>query len=246
MGSTEAFPSMDSTAKRRRFQFSLKSLWVLMTVLCGLLGAFWHFVIAPAERQRGAAQMVEGLGGAIHRGSPYEDYWIDRQLRKMLPRDYLDSAYGVALDSSLAEDQDIARLESLNQLSTVYLRGTRLTDASAHHLRGLKQLHILELSGTGLTDAGFKELCDLPQLISLFVDDTEVSDAGLSHLPGKSKLQNLSLRNTPVTDGGLVHLSHLAHLKSLDITGTKVTTEGVAQFHAARPHCLIVGAPRSP
>lgn len=236
---------MDPIPKRRWFQFSLKSLWVLITVLCGILGAFWHFVIAPAERQRLAVQTVEGLGGQIHRGSPYDDFWIVGQLRRVLPRDYIDSAGGVFLDNSPAQDQDVARLRGLNQLNSIYIRGTRLTDASAPHLRSLRQLVILDLSGTQITDAGFVELCDLPNMVSLFLDDTEVSDAGLNHLPEQSALQNLSLRNTPVTDAGLVHLSRLSRLKSLDITGTKVTTEGVAQFRAAKPSCLVVGAPRS-
>ncbi|MFN0020149.1 MAG: leucine-rich repeat domain-containing protein [Pirellulaceae bacterium] len=237
---------MDSTPKRRRFQFSLKSLWVLMTVLCGILGAFWHFVIAPAERQRGAAQMVEGLGGAIRRGSPYEEYWVVDQLREVLPRDYIDVAGGVSLDSSPARDQDIARLKVLSQLSSVYLRGTRLTDASAPNLRSLRELVILDVSETELTDAGLLELCDLPKLVSLFLDDTEVTDAGLSHLPYQSTLRNLSLRNTPVTNAGLIHLSRLSGLKSLDITGTQVTSEGVATFQQSLPNCLIVGAPRAP
>ena len=245
MGITEAFPSMDSTPQRRWFQFSLKSLWVLITVLCGVLGACWHFVIAPAERQRGAAQMVASLGGQIYRGSPYEDFWIVDQLRKVLPRDYIDTAGGISLDNSPADDQDIARLRGLNQLSTVYLRGTRLTNASAPLLRSLRELVILDLSGTQFTDAGFVELCELPKLASLFLDDSEVSDAGLSHLPDQSQLQNLSVRNTPVTDAGLVQLSRLPHLKSLDITGTQVTRAGVVRFQVALPDCLVVGTPRA-
>jgi hypothetical protein len=38
MGSTEAFPSRNSTPKRRRIQFSLKSLWVLMTAAGMIMG----------------------------------------------------------------------------------------------------------------------------------------------------------------------------------------------------------------
>lgn len=240
-----ATPPLTPKPTRRRFQFSLKSLWVLMTVLCGVLGAFWHFVIAPAERQRGAAQMVASLGGQIYRGSPYDDFWIVDQLRKVLPRDYIDSAGSVSLDNSLAQDQDVARLRGLNQLRSVYLRGTRLTDASAPHLRSLKKLCILDLSGTRLTDAGLIELCELPKLVSLFLDDTKVSDAGLNHLSEQANLQNLSLRNTQVTDVSLEHLLELRELRSLDITGTKVTPAGVRRFQAARPACLVVGSPRA-
>lgn len=236
---------MTVNPKRCWFQFSLKGLLILITAICGALGACWHFVIAPAERQREAVQMVEGLGGKVGRGSPYEeDPWFIRGLRPCLPRDYIDRVGWISLDNLPATDQHIAQFRSLHGLGTLYLRGTQLTDAAAVDLRELRQIHILDLSGTKLTDAGFVELCDLPNLVSLFLDGTEVSDAGLSHLPEQSKLLNLSLRNTPVTDAGLVQLSRLLSLQSLDITGTQVTRAGVVRFQVALPSCLVVGTPR--
>jgi len=240
----ESFPYMDSAPLRRRLRYSLRSLWLLVTALCGFLGASWHFVIAPAERQRAIVEMVEGLGGKVGRGSRYdEDPWFIVALRQCLPRDYIDGVGWISLDDLPATDQHIAQFRCLNQLGTMYLRGTHLTDAAATDLRELRQLEILDLSGTKLTDTGFIELCDLPLLSSLFLDDTQVTDEGLGHLPTQSMLQVLSLRNTPVTDVSLARLSRFENLKSLDITGTRVTAAGVQSFQQAKRKCLVVGSP---
>ena len=42
MGSTEAFPSRNSTPKRRRIQFSLKAMRVVMTAAAMIMGRVTH------------------------------------------------------------------------------------------------------------------------------------------------------------------------------------------------------------
>jgi hypothetical protein len=235
---------MTNPPKPRRFQFTLRRMLTMVTLLCAALGALWHFVIGPAERQRGAVQMVQRLGGQAHRGYPWEEFWLGHELRRWLPLDYLTSVGGIELDHTDAEDEDIARLRGL-PLGALYVRGTRLTDAGMAHVQTMHDLTVLDLSETRITDLGLARLGELSQLQSLFLDGTGVTDSGLESLVTTAPLHNLSLRQTAVTDAGLVHLAKLPDLKTIDLTETQVTPAGIAKFKKAVPGCLVVGQKQS-
>lgn len=71
---------------RRWTQVSLRSLFVLMTVLCIILGT----VIVPGERQRRAVAAIERLGGSVFYAG--DDTWpqMCALLQRFVPRDYYD------------------------------------------------------------------------------------------------------------------------------------------------------------
>jgi hypothetical protein len=81
-----------------------------------------------------------------------------------------------------ASDDDLAHLKGLTGLQTLYLGGTKVTDAGLVHLKGLTGLQTLDLWGTGVTDAGLAHLKGLTRLQSLNLEGTEVKDAGMEHL----------------------------------------------------------------
>ncbi len=64
----------------------------------------------------------------------------------------------------------------------------------------------LDLSKTLVTDAGLKELAHLKNLTALDLSWTKVTDAGLNELAGLNGLTTLNLSNTPVTRGGVAGL----------------------------------------
>ena len=66
------------------------------------------------------------------------------------------------------------------------------------HLGGLDQLRTLDLSYTQITDAGLEHLKTLSQLRDLNLAVTHVTDAGLDRLAGMKQLRTfLALRKTP-------------------------------------------------
>src|SRR5215469_3129191 len=90
--------------KRRWMQVSLRTVLVLVTLLCVALSVW----VVPAERQRRAVKAIEALGGTVS----YEDihsYYASTQptaesflisfLRRWLPPDYLDEVKFVNLDN---------------------------------------------------------------------------------------------------------------------------------------------------
>lgn len=97
----------------------------------------------------------------------------------------------------------------------------------------------LILMGTPMSDAGMSHLSSLTNLTELNLANTNVGDAGLSHLSGLTRLTKLILRQTTVSDGGMSHLSGLSNLRVLYVMETQVSERGVAQVQAALPNCKI-------
>lgn len=180
--------------KRRWFQFSLRTLLVLLTLSCAWLGV----VVNRVNRQRAAVQVVERLGGNPEYGdAPVDESWAVGKLRNWLPRDYFDHV--VAID----------------------FNGTQVSDAGLVHLKGLTTLEWLNLSGTQVTDAGLTHVKGLTTLKWLSVGDTRVTDSGLVHLEDLTALKFLDLDGTQVTDTGLVHLKRLRVLEWLRLANTQ-------------------------
>ena len=124
-------PARPNTAKhgRRWFQFSLRTLLLLMLV--SGCGAGW-FVrkVQQARAQREAAQAIEELGGAV-------TYASGGRMRTAVA--WLGELLG-------------------EELRTLSLSGTQVTDAGLECLRGLTELRELALSNNQVTDAGVNEL----------------------------------------------------------------------------------------
>jgi hypothetical protein len=143
---------------RRWLQFSIRTLLVLVMLLCVAL-SMW---VVPAERRRRAVAAVEALGGAV--------IFVDRHkinesssivfIRRWLPHAYVDEAEVVDFNFS----------------------DTEVTDAGLAHLQGLASLQGLDLSNTQVTDAGLAHLQQLKSIRWLFLRNTEVTDAGVAKL----------------------------------------------------------------
>jgi len=244
------------TPKRRWAQFSLATMFVVVTVLCVSLSV----VVNRAHRQRDAVAAIEALGGRVYYVKPDQnatEAFPRRFLRSRLPRDYFDEVRYVDFwstfdltDAGLARLQDLTGLQELRlggpeitdaglaylhrlpglQYLRLYLSDTQVTDAGLAHLRGLTGLQVLHLDGTQVTDAGLPHLQGLSGLKSLNLSSTQVTGVGLAHLDGLTALQVLDLGGTQVTDAGLAHLQGLTGLQELHLDGTPVTDAGMAHL----------------
>jgi hypothetical protein len=240
---------MVSKPNRRWYQFSLKAVFVGMTLLSLGLGV-WLKCFEPAERQRATVRRVEGLGGYVRYAEALADErWPLPTLRQWLPRDYFDALTEINLDATKATgtkakitkatDADLADLHRFEQLQEVWLNGTEITDATVKKLGDLKRLRVVNLRGTETTDQGLGSLAELMELQILNLRDTQVTSAGLTHLKGLSQLQILNLRGTHVDDAGVEPLKRLGELQSLFLEGTQVSDERKTVLRRALPKCDI-------
>jgi len=215
-----------SLLSRWRFQFSLRSLVVLVVAVAVPLG--WFGVrLREAERQRRAVEAIRKAGGTVWydyhntlygviepRAEPPTPAW----LRNLLGEDFFADVVHVGYSrprpspSVFTEantdvgDVDLAHVKGLERLKYLNLSGTRVTDGGLQHLSGLTRLEVLRLSCTPITDDGLEDLKRLTELTHLHLTCTQITDAGLEHLTGLTKLKYLFLDGTPVTDKSIEEL----------------------------------------
>lgn len=197
--------------KRRFLQFSLRTLLVVMLVVCVTLG--WK--VNKARKQREAVAWVQECGGTL-----FYDYEFDggplrnnpqppgpQWLRELLGIDFLDDVVFV----SLHNDQ--------------------VTDVTL--LAGLTSLEGLEIGGTQVSD--LSPLAGLTSLELLLVDNTQVSD--MTPLAGLTRLKWLAAIRTQVSD--VTPLAGLTRLQELDIANMLVSQEDYEMLREALPNCDI-------
>jgi len=223
--------------KRRWYQYSLRTLFVLMTLFAVWLGLRIH----RAQQQKEAVEALlkadgsivydsdwdHPLGGSSPQGRslPPGSNWLRRQLGN----DFFDEVTGVCFKGTFQEmrshdpwgpSQDIdvsalTHLKSLRRLKRLDLRRMAVKDRGLVHVEGLVGLELLNLKLTEVTDAGMPRLSEL------------------------TNLRELDLSKNHITDAGLVHLAGMARLQTLHLNGTKVTDEGVKKLQEGLPKCRI-------
>ncbi len=223
---------------RWRFQFSIRSLLVLVVVVaipCSWMSA----EMESARQQREAAETLKKSGWIAQ-----YDYQVQKPgnpplgavppgpawLQDSLGEDFFASAVKVTAFFSPPADIGPENVKGLRQLRELWLTGRKVTDVRLKHLAGLTQLQTLSLGGTQVTDAGLKYLKALTQLRTLHLWGTQVTDAGLTHLEGLTQLQELDLSGTQVGDAGLGRLKGLTQLQTLNLLDTEVGDAGLARL----------------
>jgi len=167
---------------RRRFQFALRPLFVLVVAVA--IPCTWLVVeVRRAEKQQKAVEAIGEMGGKVvcdfqpgQNAEPPGPAW----LRNMLPDHFFTTVIGVSYAE--ATDADLMHLKSLMQLQCLHLGGTRVTDAGLEHVKGSTHLQELFLGGTQVTDAGMENLTRLTQLQTLNLAGTPVTDEGVKKL----------------------------------------------------------------
>jgi hypothetical protein len=242
---TDSLPIAETKPpKLRWFQYSLRSLFLLTTVVA--IGMSWLTVTMQNQRkQKAAAEAIQKAQGDVS----CEVTWLGRLLRD----DSLVMVTRVDLSGEFTNDvwkfhfYGLKHLHGLSDIlgaevevhgsGLVYphelshqdcsFRKTEVSDDVLVRLPGLAQLQDLDLRGAKVTDGGLVHLQGLSQLQNLELSGTKVADGGLVHLQGLRRLEGLGLDYTQVTDAGLVHLRGLSQLRLLTLGGTKVTDAGL-------------------
>lgn len=255
---------MNGIHKRRWYQFSLKTLLLIITFLCLIPGGFVAYHRNQSRRQELAVRAIEEMLGevsydksALPRSVAMNWFLGDDKYSHVQGVDFFWNAYHLSdLENGRSEpafaqelrtrgvhrvtDVELRYLEGMKGLESLHLDGMDISGAGLARLREFTHLQWLSLGSTHITDNGLKCLEGLTELETLNLGDTDIGDAGLAHLAGLTKMQQLHLTNTRVTDAGLTHLKALTHLELLDIEGTQVTDSGADEFNKAAPGLMVV------
>lgn len=181
--------------KRRWLSYSLRSLFVVVTILCVALGYWTH----RANRQKAVVKWVEENGGGV-----YYDFHVDEQgylidnlkppgpkwVQKYLGKDYLATV--IVVDLRGCEFIDITPLAQLDQLKNLSLGNTQQSDMTP--LTQITRLEYLDLSGTQVSD--LTPLLRLTSLHGLSLENTPVTQEQIDEL--KITLPNCKIVWSPV------------------------------------------------
>lgn len=162
-------------------------------------------------------------------------------LQRALPEKFgaLTAAEAEALTSldlrgAKLTDADLALLAGLPSLESICLRGTAVTDAGLVHLRNLPNLTQVELRGMSVTGAGVAAL-PTERLTALHLTDTHVKGDELRYLPAMPKLEVLKLNRLGVDDAALGALDSFPALRHVELDGTSVTGVGLRHLLQSNP-----------
>jgi hypothetical protein len=227
-------------ARGRAFRFSLRFLFVSMTIAAVYLG----MLTVRARHQREVVAMVLNLGGQVgyrhNRPNPQRvkeyDFNIPPPgpawLRKLIGQDYFVTVVFVYMRGTKVTDEQWEMISELPYLENLNLDDTQISEDGFRHLTKLSNLQVLWLNRTKIDDNDLRHLANLTKLVDLHLGDTQITDAGLVHLNGLVNLDEwLYLNGTQVSDAGLQHLRSLKKLDELILGGTKVTKEGARSLH---------------
>jgi len=222
---------------RSRFQFSIRSLLMLVVVVA--VPCSWMAVEMKKAREQ--SEVLEPIrqsaltveydwqvdvdGRGLLNVQPPASQW----LRNLLGDDFFAGLALVGFNGLQITDAELEHfsLTSIPELQFVGLPFTDITDAGLADIKGLTRLKGLWLTGNHITDAGLRHIKDLTELRSLTLGGTKVTDTGLEHLRGLTNLQSLELSASKVTGRGLTNLEGLTKLDSLDLSASDVSDAGL-------------------
>ncbi len=209
------------TNRRRWFRYSMRTMLVVVTLLCIWLG----LVVSRAERQRRAVAALRDMRARVDYdtttmtpGGP-PTHW--RWLRTWLGDDYFDNVIEVFMFRD-ADDEFLQRVGDLQGLKSLYFRGTQVTDEGLAPIARLPHLERLSFDADDVTDNGMRILARAPALRQLGIGAPQVTDQGVKAICQLDSLENLGLQDTQVTEAGLRYIGTLKHLQNFGISEEEI------------------------
>ena len=120
------------------------------------------------------------------------------------------------------------------------INAKKISEKDLKEINAIKeQLVTLKLTNTQVTDAFVSDLADYPRLINLQLGHTKITDKSLEALQNAAHLETLNVYGTAVTDAGILQLAKLKTLRNLYVWQSKVTDAGVSRLKKLRPNLHI-------
>lgn len=251
----------NSKRPRRWFQFSLRSLGLLIALCCMGLALERN---AVRSRLTSIAE-IEKLGGVItfDESRRFRPSWIESLGRERISAEVI----GINLNGRLVSDESMAHLTGFTKLEKLDLSRTSVSDAGLAKLRSLTNLRELRLWESKLTGEGLShlqstsldtlyvsgerlkniELLSMPQLRSVYLGDGLESNMTctchdcpvLDRLDIRGEVTTFDLRNLPL-------LLELHYEPSSDLDDNLLDSDVAVTLHGAPGlHSLNIGRVRT-
>jgi Leucine-rich repeat (LRR) protein len=124
------------------------------------------------------AALQKSVPGLTVKSEPKNPVVQDLRQQVALVRNRLAKGIECKMNPWKLADDDFACLEGLENLESLDLSDTHLTDAGLDHLRQLPKLRELIVQRTQLTDAAVRTLKQMPALVHVDIDGTRITAEG--------------------------------------------------------------------
>jgi Leucine-rich repeat (LRR) protein len=206
--------NMPTTARNSWKRFSLRGLFVLMSICCIVLG-LWTVYVNPFRQQARSISALVRVSANLN----------------------IEPADGPAWQRWLVTT--LLGADSYVKIEDVQLRGPKIDDQVMGELDGLSQLRSLTLEQTQVTDTGFAVLDSMHGLRVLALSYSQISDRGIARLRSLPQLRELRLTGSRITDAAVPELAKLPAVKVLFLRWTDLTDAGAEELRAALPDCAV-------
>ncbi len=207
----------------KKVQFSIRSLLILMAVMCVLFAV----VVAVKKRQhrRQALRMTYHNAGADIRLADWSDEIVE--LTTWAPREF-------GIDRIINEAPNLRVLRIQRNCDDAILEQI----ARLKHLAVLKfrdDIEIFSDKQVKVTDEGLAHVAKIDSLKVLEISDCgAITDAGMAYLSTMSGLETFEMPNSAIGDEGVAHLSKLPRVKTLVMDGTRMTDKSLEYLRSTK------------
>jgi hypothetical protein len=150
-----------------------------------------------------------------------------------------DDLHTLDLSRSDISDASLVNVKHLSELKVLELTATTISDEGLGHLSELVNLQGLGLSHCQITGKGLLSLRNLRDLRELWLSGADLTDGDLPNLMAFTDVVQLGLSGTKLTDAGINHLAELKKLTRIYLFNTPVTLEGMQKLRQLAPGCRV-------
>jgi hypothetical protein len=224
--------------RRWRFQYSLRTLMIFVTVV-GVLCVWPGMILQRVQHQRRVVEQIEALGGIVTYDIVTFDYGMGRYISapppgpRIIRQIFGDDVFVYVVEVSFnqqnkAKDKDLALLRELPHLKRVSLDGPSFSDEGLKYVNDLKSLERLDLLNTNISGEGVALLERNKKLDSLSLCGAAVNDSKLTQIDKLTNLHRLQINQSSITDDGLIYISRLSELTDLFLEqNAQITDKGM-------------------
>ena len=187
-------------------RFSLRSLFVLMTLCCLVFGA-WAAYVNPYRLQANSLAVVNRLQGNAAQSPARGPGWHRWLITTFLGDNAFVRVTEVDLANRKVDDDALRSLAGLVYLQKLTLDYTPISDNGIAALRSMRDLQHLSLRYTKVSDYAAGHLSESPNLKTIFLTGTKLSDAAVNDLAKHGNVAELYIRWTNISDAGADRLA---------------------------------------
>ncbi len=218
-------------ARRRWFQFSLRSLLVVMLVLPMVLGVYARYR-ARSQRQWRLVNELEEAGGlfdlvVLDQMEPKQEQGPFLQWQTRLGIDLPQGRKSFTIFKSPEAGAPLANLGELPQLESICLADGRIQDKDLTTLAKLPRLRFLRVDSDHITDEGVAALGRCTSLKDIAIEGNQLTGKSLAVVADLPNLKLLHWYSELTTDGDLECLRNMLNLEELHLRGNMIHDAGL-------------------